>query len=217
MVDVCAWCVCVCVHFRGNVKQAEVLTLGLWFSVFDVPQMDLYFIVLSTKRRWIVVLKWNTQILFHCLPVRAEPRQKGCELLLLVNKGLQLARPWVAGISRVSECEHEHSSTVVRQGRRWTETNTKRKLVVIQVKPCFIVWLAEVTSQSSWRITIWCTILRNIFYPALLLISPPLLLPPPAPIPYTLFVLAIISSLCTSLASWRLMNFLSLWIQWLLW
>lgn len=50
-------CVCVCVHFRGNVKQAEVLTLGLWFSVFDVPQMDLYFIVLSTKRRWIIVLK----------------------------------------------------------------------------------------------------------------------------------------------------------------
>lgn len=144
-------------------------------------------------------------------------KAKGCELLLLVNEGLQLARPWVAGISRVSECEHEHSSTVVRQGRRWMETNTKRKLVVIQVKPCFIVWLAEVTSQSSWRITIWCTILRNIFYPALLLISPPLLLPPPAPIPYPLFVLAIFSSLCTSLASWRLMNFLSLWIQWLLW
>lgn len=36
-------------------------------------------------------------------------KAKGCELLLLVNEGLQLARPWVAGISRVSKCEHEHS------------------------------------------------------------------------------------------------------------
>lgn len=38
----------------------------------------------------------------------------------------------------------------------------------------------------------------------------------PSSVSYILFVLAIISSLCTSLASWRLMNFLSLRIQWLL-
>lgn len=37
------------------------------------------------------------------------------------------------------------------------------------------------------------------------------------PVSYILFVLAIISSPCTSLASWRLMNSLSLWIQWLFW
>ena len=189
--------------------------------------MDLECFVLATKCGWIMALymkhPWSS---FHLLFAHIAQRQKVAIFHFLVKK---VTLSSALAVSQGREHEHWLSNldfpVVCGEWYQSDIEEVRKKETKIWETALSYEWgldsfFDSQRSQANRAGAPWYAchpgehFLPCTSFPPHFTSSPP---SSPSSVSYILFVLAIISSLCTSLASWRLMNFLSLRIQWLLW